>query len=127
MKTIFTASLVLTLATGCVSESTPVATDQTATVDSSVEPQSDVVEIELVVGESTGDSVVQTVSVGTTVRISIVNNDEDDDYHLHGYDIASGEVPAGETATIEVLADRTGSFELESHHSGNLLMTLIVE
>mgnify|MGYP003337438100 CR=1 FL=1 len=127
MKTLFTVSLVLTLATGCVSESTPVATDQTATVDSSVEPQSDVVEIELVVGESTGDSVVQTVSVGATVRISIVNNDEDDDYHLHGYDVASGEVPAGETATIEVLADRTGSFELESHHSGNLLMTLIVE
>ena len=127
MKTLVAAMLALTLVTGCTSESTPVTTEQTATVDTSVAPQSVVVEIELVVGESTGDSVVQTVSVGATVRISIVNNDEDDDYHLHGYDVASGEVPAGETATIEVVADTTGSFELESHHSGNLLMTLVVE
>jgi hypothetical protein len=36
-------------------------------------------------------------------------------------------VPAGETATIEFVADVAGSFELESHHSGELLMTLVVE
>ena len=127
MKALVVASLALVLTAGCVGESTPNSTDQTVVTESSAEATSDVTEIELTVGESTGASVVHKVPVGSTVRISIVNKDEEDDYHLHGYDVASGEVPAGETATIELVANEVGSFELESHHSGDLLMTLVVE
>ena len=87
----------------------------------------EVVQIDLEVGETTGSTVLHTTTVGSTVRISITNPSDDDEYHLHGYDLSSGEVPAGETATIEFVADVAGSFELESHHSGELLMTLVVE
>ena len=83
--------------------------------------------IELTVGEDTGPNVVQTIAVGTSVQISITNEEDDDEYHLHGYDLGSGEVPAGETATIEFRADVPGSFELESHVSCEVLMTLVVE
>ena len=127
MKALIVASLALVVTAGCAGESTPNSTDQTVVTESSAEATSDVTEIDLTVGESTGASVVHKVPVGSTVRISIVNKDEEDDYHLHGYDVASGEVPAGETATIELVANEVGSFELESHHSGDLLMTLIVE
>ena len=127
MKALVVASLALVLTAGCAGESTPNSTDQTVVTESSAEATSDVTEIDLTVGESTGASVVHKVPVGSTVRISIVNKDEEDDYHLHGYDVASGEVPAGETATIELVANEVGSFELESHHSGDLLMTLVVE
>lgn len=127
MKALIVASLALVLTAGCAGESTPNSTDQTVVTESSAEATSDVTEIDLTVGESTGASVVHKVPVGSTVRISIVNKDEEDDYHLHGYDVASGEVPAGETATIELVANEVGSFELESHHSGDLLMTLVVE
>ena len=127
MKALVVSSLALVLTAGCAGESTPNSTDQTVVTESSAEATSDVTEIDLTVGESTGASVVHTVPVGSTVRISIVNKDEEDDYHLHGYDVASGEVPAGETATIELVANEVGSFELESHHSGDLLMTLVVE
>lgn len=111
----------------CGGESSPITTDATGATASTSGPTQHVVEITLVVGESTGSSVSHSVAVGSTVRISIVNESEDDEYHLHGYDISSGEVPAGETASLELVADKTGSFELESHHSGDLLMTLIVE
>jgi hypothetical protein len=87
----------------------------------------EVVQIDLEVGKTTGSTVLHTTTVGSTVRISITNPSDDDEYHLHGYDLSSGEVPAGETATIEFVADVAGSFELESHHSGELLMTLVVE
>lgn len=127
MKALIVASLALVVTAGCAGESTPNSTDQTVVTESSAEATSDVTEIDLTVGESTGASVVHKVPVGSTVRISIVNKDEEDDYHLHGYDVASGEVPAGETATIELVANEVGSFELESHHSGDLLMTLVVE
>ena len=65
--------------------------------------------------------------MGSTVRLSITNPSEDDEEHLHGDDLTTGEVPTGETAIIEFVADVAGSFELESHHSGDLLMTLVVE
>ena len=77
MKALIVASLALVLTAGCASESTPNSTDQTVVTESSAEATSDVIEIDLTVGESTGASVVHTVPVGSTVRISIVNEDEE--------------------------------------------------
>ena len=76
MKALVVASLALVLTAGCAGESTPNSPDQTVVTESSSEATSDVTEIELMVGESTGASVVHKVPVGSTVRISIVNKDE---------------------------------------------------
>ena len=101
--------------------------DTSTNVASSTMAVDDTVDIVLEVGASTGQDVTHVVAVGSTVRITVTNPIEDDEFHLHGYDLSAGEVPAGETATIEFVADVSGSFELESHHSGELLMTLVVE
>ena len=127
MRRVFAACATSLVLTACAGESTPVSSDATVVSDLTSKSTGQVTEIDLVVGESTGSAVSYTVAVGSTVRISIVNETEDDEYHLHGYDISSGEVPSGETASLELVADKAGSFELESHHSGDLLMTLVVE
>ena len=101
--------------------------DSSSSAESSAVAISETIDITLEVGASAGADVTHDVALGSTVRISITNPSEDDEYHLHGYDLTTGEVPAGETAIIEFVADVTGSFELESHHSGDLLMTLVVE
>jgi hypothetical protein len=127
MKSLAAGCAALVLIVGCSGQTASVSTEQAKTTDVSTDSAQDVVEINLEVGKTTGETVSQVVAVGSNVRISILNQSEEEEYHLHGYDVSSGEVPAGETATIEFFADMTGSFELESHHSGDLLMTLIVE
>ena len=127
MKSLVAGCVALVLIVGCSGETASVSTEQPITTDAPTDSAQNVVEINLEVGTTTGETVSEVVAVGSNVRISIVNQSEDEEYHLHGYDVTSGEVPAGETATMEFVADVTGSFELESHHSGDLLMTLVVE
>jgi hypothetical protein len=65
-----------------------------------------------------------TVEQGVTVRI-VVTADEPDELHLHGYDLDAALEP-GREATLEFVADRPGLFELETHHSGLILLQLAV-
>ena len=83
--------------------------------------------IDVVVGEETGPDRIETVPVGSTVSITIVNEDAADEYHLHGYDLGDGqEVDAGERATFTFAADMAGDFELESHVFDDVLLILRV-
>ena len=43
------------------------------------------------------------------------------------HDLGGSEVPAGEEAIFEFVADETGTFEVESHVTGEVLMVLVVE
>jgi FtsP/CotA-like multicopper oxidase with cupredoxin domain len=63
---------------------------------------------------------------GDTVRFQVKAGDEDEEVHVHGYDIEK-EVPAGQTITISFKATITGIFEIEFHHSGAVLARLKVE
>ena len=84
--------------------------------------------IDVVVGDETGPDRIETVPLGSTVSITIVNEDEDDEYHLHGYDLGDGqEFAAGETATFTFDADMAGDFELESHEFEDVLLILRVQ
>ncbi|NHC13019.1 cupredoxin domain-containing protein [Motilibacter deserti] len=65
------------------------------------------------------------VTKGTVVRI-IVTSDVADEMHVHGYDL-EGELPAGQPGSVEFTANRTGSFEVETHESGLLLFQLLVK
>ena len=87
----------------------------------------DVTEFKVVVGENSGPDQMLTVAQGSTVRLFFVNPNEDDEIHLHGYDLGGGELPAGEEAIFEFVADETGTFDVESHVTGEVLMVLVVE
>lgn len=107
--------------------------EDTIVVDDSVEGVTDestdsaVAEFVVTVGENAGADTVFTVAAGTEVRLVLVNPDEDDEFHLHGYDLGGAMTPAGEEAIIQFTASDTGEFEVESHMTGDVLMVLVVE
>ena len=125
MKRFLIAVGLLVVLTACSSSDVD-TTDTIAAASSAVSAVS-VIEISVIVGEDSGPDRTETVALGSTVRISLVNSDSEDDFHLHGYDIASGEVPTGEEAVIEFVADAEGEFELESHVTGEVLLVITVQ
>lgn len=64
------------------------------------------------------------VAKGNLVRIT-VTSDVADELHVHGYD-RSLPLPAGAPASLELRADRTGLFEVETHASHLVLFQLVV-
>ena len=64
------------------------------------------------------------VAKGSLVRIT-VTSDVADELHIHGYD-KTLRLPAGAPASIELRADRTGLFEVETHASHLVLFQLVV-
>jgi ferric-dicitrate binding protein FerR (iron transport regulator) len=62
-----------------------------------------------------------TVPLGTPVSLT-VRTATAQEFHLHGYDLSL----AGTEVLFQLTADRTGSFELESHDTGQLLLVLEV-
>jgi hypothetical protein len=64
----------------------------------------------------------QTVAAGTTVSLHITAA-ESHPYHLHGYDIEQ----EGAEVTITFVADRAGSFDVETHDTDTKIFTLVVE
>lgn len=80
----------------------------------------------LTVGENSGKDAVFEVPVGSQVELTIVNPSAADEVHLHGYDIGTGELKKGESAVIAFTADRAGDFEVESHVTEELLLTVRV-
>ena len=126
MKRFLIAVGLLTALTAC-SSSTDVAPTETIAAESSVVDAVSVSEISVIVGENSGPDRAETIALGSMVRISLLNSASEDDFHLHGYDIASGEVPAGQEAVIEFVADTAGEFELESHITGEVLLVITVQ
>ncbi len=104
-----------------ISEATTEATsDETSATD-------EVVEISVIIGQTSGSAVAYQATLGSTVRLKILNPDADDEFHLHGYDLDGGVSPAGQEALIEFTADKLGTFDLESHVTGEWILTLVVE
>jgi hypothetical protein len=100
-----------------ISEAT---SDETSAAD-------EVVEISVIIGQTSGSAVAYQATLGSTVRLKILNPDADDEFHLHGYDLESGVTPAGQDAIIEFTADKLGTFDLESHVTAEWILTLVVE
>lgn len=89
-------------------------------------PPSEPLRIEVTVGEDSGDGRIELVDRGASVSITLVNPDASDEYHLHGYDIVSKLMEPGVPATLTFTADEAGTFELESHVTGDVLLILEV-
>mgnify|MGYP006276422647 CR=1 FL=1 len=126
-KTCMSLSLAAVLLVGCGPSSSTDSTAPSGATDTTTVVSSDVVEINLIVGENTGPEVKQTVPVGSTVRITFVNPNGPDEIHVHGYDLTTGEMTQGQESVIEFVASTTGTFDLESHVSEEIVMILTVE
>ncbi len=97
----------------------------TTSISSATQPNSRVVDISIIVGEDDGANF--NVALGASVRITIVNEEDDDEFHIHGLDMGGDLTPGGEEAIFEFTADKLGSFEIESHMSGDLIATVTVK
>ncbi|MEI8391632.1 MAG: hypothetical protein WCG40_03945 [Actinomycetes bacterium] len=82
-------------------------------------PSTESVEIE--VDADAGSPEVASVALGSPVVIHVTSEAEQE-FHLHGYDIEL----MGDDVTFDFIADKLGDFELESHESGEILLTLSV-
>ena len=119
---------------GSSSDGAGEGTDTSASIDTAppadtLAPEQKIagVVIDVTVGEDSGEDRTEKVALGSEVTLNITNPDEEDEFHLHGYDLSTGETPAGETATITFTADKAGEFEMESHMSGEVLLVIVVE
>ena len=74
---------------------------------------------------TTGGTRVISVPKGTDVTVELTDPNADQEYHLHGYDV---EVAAskGATGKIQFVADQTGSFDVESHDTEQVLLVIVV-
>ena len=71
-----------------------------------------------------GERVVK-VALGSAVTISLTDPNEDQDYHLHVYDVGV-EAKKGEPGVMSLVLDQAGQFEVESHTTDQLLLVLVV-
>ncbi|MEV0086753.1 hypothetical protein [Saccharopolyspora sp. NPDC050642] len=81
-------------------------------------------DFEVVDGQVRGPSERLQAPHGGLVRLT-VRSDEADELHVHGYD-KSAQLRPGEPATVEFRTDIPGVFEIELHHSGSALPSLVV-
>ena len=125
-KLLIGISATVALLAGCSSSSSTDATVALETTDTAAVTTA-VVEINLIVGENTGAAMAQTVPLGSSVRITVVNPNGADEIHVHGYDISTGEMAQGQEAVIEFVASNAGTFDIESHVSEEVVFVLTVE
>jgi hypothetical protein len=125
-KLLIGMSATIALLAGCSSSSSTDTTVALETTDTTAITTA-VVEINLIVGENTGADMMQTVPLGSSVRITVVNPNGADEIHVHGYDISTGEMAQGQEAVIEFVASNAGTFDIESHVSEEVVLVLTVE
>ncbi len=132
-RSIFTKSIIATClllgAAGCSSSDTTSEAGEDAAIveDETVEVTTDEpTEISVIIGQTSGSAVAYQATLGSKVQIKILNPDADDEFHLHGYELTAI-ATAGQETMIEFTADQLGSFDLESHKTGDWILTLVVE
>jgi len=86
-------------------------------------PLSGPVQIDVVVGVDSGPDRVEYVTVGAEITLNITNPNADDEFHVHGIDIEQA-AAAGEMATINFTIDAAGTYEVESHITGDVFVVI---
>lgn len=125
-KILIGMSVTVALLAGCSSSSSSDTTVANETTDTAV-AAGNLVEISLIVGENTGADMMQTVPLGSSVRITFINPNGPDEIHVHGYDLTTGEMAKGQESVIEFVASNAGTFDIESHVSEEVVFVLTVE
>ena len=130
-KKIWQVLLAITPVVGLVACSSDSSTSDTiAVVTTMASTESTIgdgsVTIDVVVGENSGPDRVEEVAIGSQVTLNFTNNEAEDEYHVHGYDLGAGMTKKGDTKTFTFTADKAGDYEVESHSSEAVLMVLRV-
>jgi hypothetical protein len=134
-RSIFTNSIIATClllgTVGCAgSDSNSETSEDTTSVEDEtledVVATDEPVQISVIIGQTSGSAVAYQATLGSKVQFKLLNPDADDEFHLHGYDLTTT-ATAGQEAMIEFTADQLGSFDLESHVTGDWILTLVVE
>ena len=113
-------------ATACGGSSTSSDTTVPASTTSELSSDSTKKEITITIGENSGTDVVSEVVQGQQVTVTFLNKDADDEIHIHGYDLTTGEMKKGVPASITFTANNFGDFEMESHVSEEVVQILRV-
>jgi len=71
-----------------------------------------------------GETIQQDVTLGAAVTLRITTG-FDDEVHLHGYELTM-ETTAGEPVDLVFDAAMAGTYEVESHVTGEVYMKLVV-
>jgi hypothetical protein len=128
------AGLVLVLALGgCASgdddsgtASSPSATAGRSASSSPATEAQQAVEISVAVTDGKVEPKPHRVEVAKDSQVRlIVTSDVDDELHVHGYEVEA-ELEAGRPTTVELVADQTGIFEVETHETELELLQLEV-
>ena len=127
MKRILAGCCAVVFLIGCGSSASEAEPELSTSESTAASSNTEIVEISLTIGENSGPNEQQQVALGSTVRLSVVNPNASDEIHVHGYDISTGDMAAGETSVIEFVADEAGTFDIESHISEEVVLLLIVE
>jgi hypothetical protein len=85
------------------------------------------IEISVTVGTDSAADRVEEVPLGSQVNITLTNPNADDEFHLHEYDLSTGDTPKGEFAVISFTADKAGLFDLESHVTDEVLVIISIK
>jgi hypothetical protein len=132
-RSIFTKSIIATClllgSVGCSSSDTSSEAGEDAAIvedETLLSATDEPTEISVIIGQTSGSAVAYQATLGSKVQIKILNPDADDEFHLHGYEL-SAIATAGQETMIEFTADQLGSFDLESHKTGDWILTLVVE
>jgi hypothetical protein len=83
--------------------------------------------INVIVGLDSGEDRIEDIPLGSDVVLIITDPNNADEFHVHGYELGDGEeVAEGQPKTFSFTADRAGDFEVESHTTEDVLLTLHV-
>ena len=121
MKKFALAAIAVVALTSCGETSTTDTTSAPTTVPTSASDEMKTETFTLTVGENSGATNVISFAKGSNVELTIVNPSADDEVHLHGYDLTTGDLPKGETSVISFIASEVGDFEIESHITEEVL------
>ena len=121
MKKIALAALAVFALSACGGSTTTDSTSVPTTVSSSSSDEMNTETFTLTVGENSGAKNIVSFTKGSNIELTIVNPNADDEVHLHGYDLTTGDLPKGEMSVISFIANEAGDFEIESHITEEVL------
>jgi plastocyanin len=116
-----------TASTDTIAVVTTTETAENANSDTTTTISDGSVNIDVVVGENSGPDRVEEVALGSQVTLNFTNNEAEDEYHVHGYDLGGGMTKKGDTKTFTFTVDKAGDYEVESHLTEAVLMVLRVQ
>lgn len=85
--------------------------------------QSGPVQIDVTVGMNSGPTRIELVAVGSEITLNITNPAAADEFHVHGIDLDRS-VEAGVMATFNFVVAAAGTYEVESHVTGEVLVVV---